>query len=626
MEAGIFDEYLVKLGFDSDPAGFAKFKATLLDAAGIAEKSTTSIISDLAKWQGAILGGFAAIGTAALGIADKIADADLGYQLLATKMFIGADAAKSLSIATDVLGHSLDEIARNPELLSSFGHFIEDQKRLKAVLGTGAEASAESSLKHIRAIHWELNYLGEELENYIGPLVIDQVSKAFGGEDILTRLQKFQTWVTEHAPEITSTFAQYIIPILKDVKHVGDDVVDVAEHIGSAFIHIVGAINGDDSLSGGKLTVENFGKAIDEVADDMVSFTDAVTSAVDEVLDLITAMVQLATLHPIEAIRSLQKAGHDSTPGGNTVLGFSALSAVGTAGAAAAAVKIGSRLLGGAAAGGAATGEAAAAGGAAGGAVLAPLLGIFAAASLADWIDKTHPIAPNSWGAKELSWENKFAPLRWINSLRDDGTPSSPSNTTPATPSGVTSKSDLHALIDKVSAQYGINPILAHAVAGHESNESQYDAKGKLKVGDAGDTGVFQLIPSTAREYGVDASDTGQNVDGGIRLLRDLGKHYHGNIEEVLAAYNWGSGRVDDLIKKHGRFDASYLQPKQRDYIKDVEERMRTIQITNNIYPSPNHSEKEIAKQVTDQTEAALRANSRRQNMSNIAKLGSPYQ
>ena len=55
----------------------------------------------------------------------------------------------------------------------------------------------------------------------------------------------------------------------------------------------------------------------------------------------------------------------------------------------------------------------------------------------------------------------------------------------------------------------------------------------------------MQLHPDTARQYGVDdIFDPAQNIEGGVRLLRDLRRN-HGEIELVLAAYNAGGGAVE---------------------------------------------------------------------------------
>ena len=57
--------------------------------------------------------------------------------------------------------------------------------------------------------------------------------------------------------------------------------------------------------------------------------------------------------------------------------------------------------------------------------------------------------------------------------------------------------------------------------------------------------GLMQLIPETADRFGVgNVWDPEQNVRGGMAYLRWLMKHFNGEVELVLAAYNAGEGTV----------------------------------------------------------------------------------
>jgi len=98
----------------------------------------------------------------------------------------------------------------------------------------------------------------------------------------------------------------------------------------------------------------------------------------------------------------------------------------------------------------------------------------------------------------------------------------------------------IYNLIVAQAQARGIPPAIALAVAQQESGIEQYNSNGSLVMGSDGDTGVFQIIPSTAAGLGVDASDTNQNVQGGVTLLSQLYAQY-GNWTQALSAYNSGT-------------------------------------------------------------------------------------
>jgi soluble lytic murein transglycosylase-like protein len=116
----------------------------------------------------------------------------------------------------------------------------------------------------------------------------------------------------------------------------------------------------------------------------------------------------------------------------------------------------------------------------------------------------------------------------------------------------------IHALIDSIATNHGVDPDLVKAIVTTESNFNRWAVSNK------GARGLMQLIPGTGARFGVrDFFDPKQNIEGGVRYMKFLLEKFNGDLDLSLAAYNAG----ENLVQRLGRIPAI---PETRDYVRKV--------------------------------------------------------
>lgn len=97
-------------------------------------------------------------------------------------------------------------------------------------------------------------------------------------------------------------------------------------------------------------------------------------------------------------------------------------------------------------------------------------------------------------------------------------------------------------LIFASARKHKVNPELVAAVIRAES------AFNPRAISPKGARGLMQLMPATAKRYGVRASELFQperNIEAGVRYLAFLVDRFAGDLPKILAGYNAGEGSVD---------------------------------------------------------------------------------
>ncbi len=98
----------------------------------------------------------------------------------------------------------------------------------------------------------------------------------------------------------------------------------------------------------------------------------------------------------------------------------------------------------------------------------------------------------------------------------------------------------LRTLAARIARRHGVDESLVHAVI---QIESRYDA---FAVSPRGAMGLMQLMPRTAARFAVrNTFDPVDNVEGGVRYLKELLGRYKGQVRLALAAYNAGEQAVE---------------------------------------------------------------------------------
>jgi hypothetical protein len=116
------------------------------------------------------------------------------------------------------------------------------------------------------------------------------------------------------------------------------------------------------------------------------------------------------------------------------------------------------------------------------------------------------------------------------------------------------------------SQRYGVDPLLIYSQMHQESTFKP------MAISPKGASGLMQLMPATARRFGVEKIyDPKQNIEGGVRYMRWLLDTFNGDVVLALAGYNAGEGAV----MKYGWQVPPYRETQE--YVRRITDRYSAI-------------------------------------------------
>src|SRR5579883_2002277 len=134
----------------------------------------------------------------------------------------------------------------------------------------------------------------------------------------------------------------------------------------------------------------------------------------------------------------------------------------------------------------------------------------------------------------------------------------------PAQAASLRAPATVEEAVEQAASETQLSPRLIHSVIKVESNYNPYAISPK------GALGTMQLIPATARRFGVsDVFNPAENIKGGARYLKYLLELFNYNYPLALAAYNAGEAAV-------ARYGGVPPFPETRSYLYQLQKRMES--------------------------------------------------
>jgi hypothetical protein len=101
------------------------------------------------------------------------------------------------------------------------------------------------------------------------------------------------------------------------------------------------------------------------------------------------------------------------------------------------------------------------------------------------------------------------------------------------------SPSAIDLMINHAAAEQNIDPVIFRRLLMHESG-----GQANPGLGPAGEQGIGQFMPATAKAFGIDPMDPTQAIPAAAKYVRMNLNQFGGDYDKAIAGYGWGQGNV----------------------------------------------------------------------------------
>ena len=232
---GFGTEYLVKLGFGKDEAGYAAFKKSLDNV-----KTSVQNVSASLKTSVSLVKAVSEAYTKPFAIVkqqvDEITSADYAFEHLARRFWMTEKNAKSLGTALQSLGYSSDDIRAifwmSP---NEYARFQTIRKEYESIY-KGAEY--ERSLEYFKDIETQLNLIKIDFEGVKQNAIIT-LSRSDSFRQFSETLADIRKWLRENNVELGELIGKFangsikpFVQALNDITRVGKTASEIFDKLG----------------------------------------------------------------------------------------------------------------------------------------------------------------------------------------------------------------------------------------------------------------------------------------------------------------------------------------------------------------------------------------------------------